>query len=136
VSDTVEEQVNRLAQQMQQLAQMQKISYKSFAEVTELENRRFALSHASKLMAHANSMGGLTNAASILGVAEMYANWLNDGTMPNLPAFAADTAQFAWNLLLGGFTPEVVGQAKTMLQDDGKAMNDNSLRTGDENCVE
>lgn len=110
--DQLERQVNRLVKQMHQLSEMQKVSYKSFAEVTSIENRRFALEMATRFLGKGVGTNTVLNSAATVGVADMWAKWLDDGTQPDMEQAALDTAAFAWGVAKGLFPESVIEAAK------------------------
>lgn len=107
----VEEQLNRAAKQLREVAARQEFAAASLDDLRNHDNRRMALEWASKLMMHSAAMTGIVNSASILGVADMYYKWLQDGALPDLAAEAKQTAAYAWNLLKGGFPADVINKA-------------------------
>lgn len=116
MSDTPEFDLtlNRLARQVDEIVRRQNEMKTIVLDpaLVESEARRYALHYAQDLMK--GNRVGIINAASVLGVADMYSKWLVDGTLPDMAAEAGATAAFAWNLLSSMFAPEVVEKAKKL----------------------
>lgn len=82
---------------------------KAIAEWKLVENvriRQFALDNAQKFFSNpAHSPGGIINAAAILNVADMYAAFVKDGTLPDMAAHKASVAQFSTTVAEAMFGP-------------------------------